>query len=116
MIRAKEDYKHTLSSGICLAPTVVGADQEIQLRFWTSQTAIIVYGIVVLSILMQQWWILHGVSLVLTRKVIMVASKWISFILIEYDLAKYFNALPIRRWVDCLILKYKRSMHTIREH
>lgn len=49
-------------------------------HFWASSNAFYIYAVLLLSVVLRQCWVLHGVSLVLLLKFWKIGSKWVNYV------------------------------------
>ena len=71
--------------------------------FWLSQTMVRIYSVLVVAILCRRWWLLHGVSLIVVERILLVLVKWTGYTL--DDRALRFSLNYIRGWLN----RFKRD-------
>jgi hypothetical protein len=64
--------------------------------FWMCRTALYMYAVVLLSLLLQRFWVMHGISLLLLGKMFEVVVKWVVYTLDDDELR--FANKYIRGW------------------
>lgn len=75
--------------------------QEVSDSFWLSQTLLYIYSVIALAAFFQRWWILHGISLILLEKIVVVIAKWTAYTLDDRALA--FARKYIQGWLDLFL-------------
>lgn len=83
-------------------------------RFWTSSNAYYIYAILILSVLLRQCWMLHGVSLILLLQTWKVGAKWVNYVRTDPQYASFvkfcqgYLRVVMNEYRDLLTGKYGR--------
>ena len=72
-------------------------------NFWLSRTLVRIYSVVAVAVLFRRWWVLHGVSLIVVERILLVVAKWTEYTL--DDRALRFSLKYIRGWLN----RFKRD-------